>query len=372
MNRRERLLGCLRGDKIDRFPDFEFGVWEQTVTRWQAEGLPASYGGVWGVLNDYFHTDEEAMPESLEVQVGLLPRFETKVLEEKGDHVILQDDDGAICERMKSDKGASIPKYLRYAIETRSDWEKIRDERLNPDDPRRCPEGTELDRLCGLTRTQDAPYTIGAGSLYGWLRNWMGVENLSIAFCEEPDWIEEMMEHLTRLTLAVYAKIAGKAKVDQAWWWEDMCFKTGSLLSPTLFAKTMVPRYRRVTDFLRNELGCAFNTLDCDGNIHQLVGLWREGGINVMFPIESAWTDAFRIDAEFGIKAPMRGAFDKRALIEGPAAIDREFERLMPLIRRGAFIPHTDHLVPPDVSFSNYRYYRQRKCQILGKEYREG
>ena len=37
----------------------------------------------------------------------------------------------------------------------------------------------------------------------------------------------------------------------------------------------------------------------------------------------------------------------------------------------GGFIPHTDHLVPPDVSFENYLYYRRRKCEIIGKPWQK-
>jgi hypothetical protein len=61
-----------------------------------------------------------------------------------------------------------------------------------------------------------------------------------------------------------------------------------------------------------------------------------------------------------------RGYFNKLALISGKAAIDKEFERIMPLFKKGGFIPHADHLVPPDVSFENYTYYRKRKTELFG------
>jgi len=102
------------------------------------------------------------------------------------------------------------------------------------------------------------------------------------------------------------------------------------------------------------------------------VGLWLDGGINVMFPLEAAHTDAYKISDEFGKRVALRGYFDKKALIAGKEAIDKEFERITPLFRRGAFIPHTDHRVPPDVSWEDYRYYRMKKCEFIGKEYREG
>jgi hypothetical protein len=239
----------------------------------------------------------------------------------------------------------SMPRYIQFPIETRADWEQFRDAHLDPDAPGRLPEN--LDELVEQVRNRDYPLVLGMGSLYGWLRNWMGVENLSLAVYDDPVWVEEMMEHLTRLTLTLMESFAGKFEIDAAHWWEDMCYNHGPLLSPAHFSRWMVPRYRRITDFLRHECGCQFNVLDCDGNIHELASLWLEGGINVMFPLEALHTDACRISSEFGRRMPLRGGFDKMALIAGPTAIDREFERLRPLYQRGGFIPHTDHRVPP-------------------------
>jgi uroporphyrinogen decarboxylase len=365
MTHRERLLRTLRHEAVDRVPDYEFGAWQQTIDRWHREGLPEDYKDVWGAINRYFHTDDTEYGPSPWVHIGLLPGFEYKVLEEKGDHVIVQDGDGAIAEMIRPELGASIPHYLRHAIETRADWEKVRDEKLNPDTPGRVPDN--LDELCARTWDADYPTGISGGSVYGWLRNWMGVEKISVTFYDDPDWIAEMMRHLTDLKLKMYERLAGKCRIDLSHWWEDMCFNKGSLVSPRHFAQYMVPEYRRATDFLRRECGCEFNMLDCDGNINELVDLWLEGGINVMFPIEAPHTDGYRIADEFGPRVALRGYFDKRALIAGPEAIDREFDRLRPLLERGGFIPHTDHLVPPDVSWENYRYYRERKREFIGK-----
>jgi len=364
MTQRERLLATYRFQPVDRVPDFEFGAWEQTITRWHSEGMPQGSNNMWVAIDEYFKPDSGG--GGIGINIGLKPGFEHKVLEEKGDHIIVQDGDGATAEMLRPELGASIPHYLRHAIETRADWEKLRDERLNLATPGRISEKLEED--CRLSLEADYPIGLSCGSVYGWLRNWMGVENLSIAIMEQPAWVLEMMSYLTNMRLKLFEGLAGKCRIDQGWWWEDMCFNKGPLVSPRWFAENMVPLYKRITDFLRRECGCEFHILDCDGNIHQLVPLWLEGGINVMFPVEVAHTDPYRIRAEFGRRVPMRGAFDKRALIEGKAAIDREFEHLRPLLEGGGLIPHTDHLVPPDVSWENYCYYRQKKLEFIGKK----
>ena len=196
----------------------------------------------------------------------------------------------------------------------------------------------------------------------------MGVENASIAVAEDPEWVGEMLAHLTEVRLAVLRPLAGKAKIDFGNWWEDICFNKGPLISPRFFEQYVVPEYRRSTQFLRHECGCDRNMLDCDGNIHALVPGWLAGGIDVMFPLEAAHTDAYKIRAEYGDRVALRGYVDKLALIAGKEAIDAELARLKPLLDMHGFIPHTDHLVPPDVSWENYCYYRQKKCELIGKE----
>ena len=62
----------------------------------------------------------------------------------------------------------------------------------------------------------------------------------------------------------------------------------------------------------------------------------------------------------------MQGGIDKRSLVKGKKAIDKELEEKVPLVLQGGYIPHIDHAVPPDVSFSNYCYFRnlvQKLCE---------
>jgi len=125
-----------------------------------------------------------------------------------------------------------------------------------------------------------------------------------------------------------------------------------------------VPRYKRITDALKAR-GIGVNVLDCDGRIYELVPGWLRGGINCMFPIESLHTDPWKLREEHGEKVLLLGGVDKMALIAGKDAIDRELERLHPLVGRGGYLPCVDHRVPPDVTYENYLYYLERKKGIL-------
>jgi uroporphyrinogen decarboxylase len=66
---------------------------------------------------------------------------------------------------------------------------------------------------------------------------------------------------------------------------------------------------------------------------------------------------AFR--RQYGKELRVVGGVDKLAIPKGPAAIDAELERRLPLMRDGGFIPLPDHLIVPGTSVENYRYYFQ-------------
>ena len=51
---------------------------------------------------------------------------------------------------------------------------------------------------------------------------------------------------------------------------------------------------------------------------------------------------------------------------KGEAAMRAEFERLLPAMKRGGYIPSCDHQTPPGVSLENYLIYVR-----LLKEYAE-
>jgi len=363
MQVRERFLKVMNYEKVDKVPNFDFGYWPETIKRWHKEGLPTN-------IDDqikcelYFGLEGVEQIVSVPISVSLYPHFEEKVIEDKGEHVIIQDKEGVLFEKSKT--SASIPKYLKFPIETKEDWERFKKERLDPDSPGRVPED-ELKELKECWRNRGYITKIYCGSLYGCLRNWMGLENISIKIIEDPVWIEEMMEHLTNLSLKVLERtfeVLGDVKIDCSWWWEDMCFNKGPLISPKLFEKLMVPRYKRIVSFLE-EKGIKIHIVDCDGKIDELVPLWLEAGINCMFPIEVACNDPIELRKKYGKRCLMIGGVDKRALIKGKKAIDEELNRLKDLVKDGGFIPCVDHRVPPDVSLENYLYYLRKKEEIL-------
>ncbi|MGB5875390.1 MAG: uroporphyrinogen decarboxylase family protein [Bacteroidota bacterium] len=358
MTTRERLKAVFNGDRPDRLPNVEFGYWDETFTLWHKQGLPSTVTSD-AEAEEYLGLEGVTIWVELPVKTGLFPEFEPTVLREEGDRQIIRDVEGNICEVLRD--SSSIPRYVEFGLKTKADWDRLKEERLDPDAEGRIGD---IESAVREAEASGRPIIFRAGSLYGWLRNWMGVEGLSVALMTEREWVEEMMDHFTELTLRMIDRALPGMPVDLAWWWEDMCYNKGPLMSPKMFQEMLVPRYRRVTGALRKQ-GVEVNLLDCDGRINELVPGWLEAGIKCMFPLEAAHTDAYVLREEFGDQLLLIGGVNKLALIAGKESIDKEIQRLLPLVEKGRFLPCLDHRVPADVTFENYRYYLKQKKLLL-------
>jgi hypothetical protein len=68
-------------------------------------------------------------------------------------------------------------------------------------------------------------------------------------------------------------------------------------------------------------------------------------------------------------KLRMVGHFDKMTMNRGEAAMRAEFERLVPLMMRGGFIPSVDHQTPPGVSLEEYWVYLRLLREYMDRDH---
>jgi hypothetical protein len=300
--------------------------------------------------------------------VAVDPLFERKVLEDDGSHVVYAEWDGTVVRRSAS-REDSIPQYLSFPVTDRASWRAFK-RRLDPHSPGRWPPGWQTMGQGKVNFTlppgmegksweeRDFPLGMHLLSLYGNLRNYMGLENFSLAIFDDPGLVEEMMEWQSYLALEM-AKRVFNAGVTLDWVgiWEDMACNKGSLVSPEFVRTRMVPRYRPVVDFLR-ENGVAVIILDCDGNVDELLPIWMDCGINATFPLEcAAGMDARVYRRRFGKELVMFGNVDKRCFAAGKDAIDREVAKVKDLIRHGGYYVNADHHIPPDAPYEAVTYW---------------
>ena len=233
MNDRERFVRTMHFEEVDRLPWWEMWYWEQTLARWYEEGLPRDAD-----LRKYFSVDRKEWVPIRSVNATLVPPFEEETIEETDTFRTYRDGDGITKKVFKKGGGVtSMPHWVDFPIKDRKSWEEFK-ERLNPDSPERYPPDWEEKKKAWKDR--DYPLIIDCGSIYGKLRNWIGLENFSIMFYEEPALVHEMMDHMGDFFAKVIKKAVTEVDIDLGLFWEDMSCKTGSLLSPKMFREFMI------------------------------------------------------------------------------------------------------------------------------------
>jgi len=359
MTARERFHATFEYSQPDRVFQLNIGVWDETYRQWLHEGMPWDQH-----FNTYFGFDRlEVIPLRTGLCASLWPPPETKVIQQTAEWQIVEDELGAKTKRW-TDGHEGMPQYLRYPVRDRDSWEKLK-ERLNPDAPNRYPEYWEDLKRC--YRNRDYPLRIQAGSFYGQIRDWVGMEHLALWYYDCPDLVHEMTEYVADFTLRVIDRALSEIPdIDCANIWEDMGMKTGPLISPKLFREFHMEPMKRVTKVLR-EAGIQLISIDSDGNLDELIPLWLEAGANMVWPLEvAAGCDPVRYRKQFGKKLRLMGGIDKRVLREDmpKEAIEEEVMSKVGLIKEGGYSPIVDHMVPPDVPLENFQYYMKLIHQV--------
>jgi hypothetical protein len=368
VNNRQRFNATMHYEPRDRAPLLDFGFWDETLVIWYEQGLPRSVTK--SNSHRFFGMDFrlEAGTGPTGTSVGLVPLFEEMVLENLGDRVVMQQTNGVRVLRHKF--MSSIPHPTRHLLTDRNSWLKHYKPRLDPTHPVRYPADWDERVKVWTDPERDFPIFLPGGSLYGWLRDWMGMENLSLVLYDDPAWFEEMVTTLADCTIATLSRLLETgAQFDGCSMWEDMCYNAGPLMSPQHFQQFLVPHYRRISDLL-NRYGVDVIWVDCDGKIDALVPLWLDAGINCMFPIEvGTWgADPIQFRQRYGEDLLMMGGFSKRILARSRDDIKAEVHRLAPLIEEGGYIAFCDHRVPPDVPLENYMYYLETVRDVWGQD----
>ena len=353
MNDRERFIACVLGEPMDRPPYWLFwSPWGTAWRRWAQEGKPDQFRSMADV-RDHFGSDQ--VPRSLPVNCGPCPPIERKVIEEDEDYVTFTDTWGI--KRRDYKHGESMSDFLDFPVKTRDDWARFREAYLDPNHP---------DRLAGDWRALGAEWMaseapiqlgyypdVGVFGAYRWL---LGDEEGLVAFYTMPDLVHEIMDHMTTIYLAVFEQVVQEVRVDGIHLWEDMCYRNGPLISPRHWNEFLGPNYRRIKAFA-DAHGIPVISVDTDGDPDQIAQPMIDAGVNLLFPMEvAAGCDVNDWRARYPTLG-MLGNIDKRALARGPAAIDRELERIRPAVEAGRYIACLDHLIPDDVSWENYCYY---------------
>ncbi len=384
MNDRQRILAVLNGQPYDRLPIVHFGFLDATLRKWATEGhfnrdeLPRIFDA---------SPDEDTLSRRLGFDCNyhrvfgphtrILPPFEHKVIEVMPDGMRKEmNGDGVIV--LAGDDVDGIPAEVDHTLKGRKEWDEIYRQRYQFTPER--VEGAWVN--CGGTfkpfgqggreyladPNRQTHILLHCGSLYGALRDVVGVVNLSYLSSDDEALFDEMIEVNAELCYrCAETALASGATFDIGHFWEDICYKNGPLVSPKVFSRKVGPHYRRITDLLHKH-GIHLVSLDCDGMIDHLIPTWLDNGVNVMFPIEvctwNASLEPWR--AKYGNRILGVGGMDKRVFMHDYRAVDAEVARLKRLVDLGGYLPCMDHRIAGDAKWENVQYYCDRMRKTFG------
>lgn len=327
MKNRDRIVNTLNFIMPDdRLPMIEWaGWWDKTQARFQKEGVPENLGRE--EIREYLGLD-------MMRQFWISPKGQAYRNASAEEKKIFDTESYLNVKPML---------YPKDAVEVRRE---------------------KIESLMPLHKEGDCAVWITLEGFFWFPRTLFGIEEHLYAFYDEPDTMHRINSDLADYNIFLIEEFCKILKPDFMTFAEDMSYNLGPMLSYELFEEFLLPYYKKVIPVLKK-----YNIIpmvDTDGQLEAMIPWLQEAGIEGALPLErQAGVDVSRMREMFP-DFKIIGAYDKMVMKHGEEAMRKEWERLLPVMKQGGFIPSCDHQTPPEVSLENYRIYLK-----LMKEYCE-
>ena len=346
-----------------------FYPWTLTVDRFTAQGLMPVYGQAPPPDPEserFFPTAFGDDTLRYEAQFGFDPvrRISFTLPFRRLDDVLLAEDAGSVTRRnshgqvVKIDKATGRTFKLLEAVRDRADWQRIKaaGEALAERYYTKSRIARAYGHLKDAHQRGDFPIRLNLEGFFWTPRELMGIEPHLFAFYDQPDLLHAINETILDVYTQKLPLLLELIPADVVYIMEDLSGKNGPMLSPELFDAFVGSYYARLVPVLKAN-GVRHVFVDTDGDFMRLIPHFIKAGIEGFLPLD--------VNAGMDITAVRRlypelkliGGYNKLRIAEGQDAIEREFERILPVIRQGGYIPGADHQVPPSASLEDYRFY---------------
>ncbi len=329
MTTRERYCNALDGKPVDRLPTMEWATWwDKTIQRWESEGVPTGLDRVG--LYEYF---------------GLDVNYQLWIPSKRNDFV-------------------PEPSHGAGVMRTIEDYERIRPT-LYPD-PESIYDAAYMRDVASRHDNGDFVLWFTLDGFFWFPRQLFGIEPHMYAFYDEPELYHRINTDLCDYFDKLLDWLFSYVKPDFMTFAEDMSYNHGPMLSEKLFDTFLLPYYRRIIPTLkRNGVRVL---VDSDGNITEMIPWLLRAGLDGLLPLERQSGVDINLIRSMYPDFVMVGGYDKMVMNQGEDAIRAEFERILPVMQRGRYIPSVDHQTPPGVSLEQYRVYLKLLNEYVAKQ----
>lgn len=344
----------------------EFGFY--CLEQWAEQGMP----------QDVDHRELFGYSPGGSVGIGSLgwceaafePAFESKILEDRGEHELVQDSAGRHVLCFKGRRTGFMPEYVDHPVKDMKSWEEQCKWRLDPTSPERFATLEEhMNTKVVAAVAEGKLMTQGLVGGFMYLRSLIGPGDLLYKFYDEPELIHDCMQTWLTLAQTVIARHQEYVTLDELFIAEDICYNHGPLISPDMMREFLFPYYQQLLVSVKagqlDRNRHLYFQVDTDGFATPTIPVYQELGMDVMSPFEVAsGCDVVEIGEQYP-DLVMSGGVDKRILAESKEAIDQMVDRIFPAMQaRGGYIPTCDHGVPAEVPYENYLHYRKRALEF--------
>lgn len=340
MTSQERVLLALDHKEADRVAIHD-APWGTTIERWHREGLPEDQSPA-----EYFGYEFASVGADTSFQ---LP---SETVEETEEYTLVRNGNGALRRNWKH--RTSTPEMIEFTVTSREKWEELK--------PRMQMNDTRVDWE-NARKTQEAARTHGkffcySGAIgYDKTQGIVGSERLLMAMITDPDWVKDMFMTGAQVLIDAAEEMMGKGfTFDAAFLYDDMGYRNASLFSPQMYRELLFPAHRMAFQFFRGK-GLPVLLHSC-GRVSGLVPQLIEAGLSCLQPLEvKAGMDLIQLKKDCGDRLAFMGGIDVRKMAaQDPAEIEEEIRTKFEVaMKDGGYIYHSDHSVPDNVSFAQYK-----------------
>jgi uroporphyrinogen decarboxylase len=353
----ERISRILGHQPVDRVGLFEV-FWTETARNWAEQGR---FDGP-DAVEDHFGLDLRRC-RCLNFVADL--DASEQVVEETDATRLVRDGNGALLRWRKGSSGA--PEHVDFLVKDRHAWEEhLRPRLVDPGDYERRIDFELYRTMRGKCSRENLFLTCGVVAVFDLMTPMCGHEHLLVGMAADPDWVRDMAEVYSRVTIELLEILFGReGPPDGMWVWDDLGFKHRPFMSPAMYWELVFPGHKRLFDWAHGRRLPVI--LHSDGFVAPLVPQLIEAGIDCLQPLEvKAGMDLLQLKKRYGERIALIGGMDARTLVSNDLERVRdELERKLPYAMAGSgYVLQADHSVPDQVDYETYRYFVEKGLEI--------